>query len=204
MIVVDIEQRSPEWYKVRLGCLTASSCEDIMAPARRKGFINKMIAEIVTGKSEPFPTNEYMQWGIDTEEEARLYYEAKTGNKVKQVGFVFKDEAEKVGCSPDGLVDKGGLIEIKCPMTKTHIGYLQDGPPKNYYMQMQFQMYVTGRVWCDFMSYDPRVPDEIKAHIVRVDRDPETIFKIEASLKATIKEIDTFLKEHELTWKKVN
>jgi putative phage-type endonuclease len=196
-----MEQRSPEWYAARLGVLTASACEYIMTPAQRKGFVNKMIAEIVTGQPEPFPTNEYMQWGIDTEDEARLYYESKTGNKVRQVGFVYKDESEKVGCSPDGLVDKGGLIEIKCPMSKTHIGYMLDGPPKKYYMQMQFQMYVTNRLWCDFMSFDPRLPEEMKSYIVRIDRDPETIFKIEASIKSTIKEIDTFLADHGHSWK---
>ncbi len=196
MIILTCEQRSDEWYKARLGVLTASACEYIMTPAQRKGFINKQIAEIVTGQSESFPVNEYMQWGIDNEDTARIMYEDIKDTKVQQVGFVFKDEFKKVGCSPDGLVGKGGLIEIKCPMSKTHIGYMTDGPPKKYYMQMQFQMYVTGRVWCDFMSFDPRLPPTMQTYIMRIPRDPATIQKIDGSIKATLHEIDTFLESY--------
>lgn len=201
-IVLMMEQRSDEWYAARLGVITASACENIMTPGYRKSFINKMIAEIVTGESEPFPVNEYMQWGIDNEDEARIAYEKKSGNTVEQVGFVYKDENKKVGCSPDGLIGKGGLIEIKCPMTKTHVGYMLEGAPKKYIMQMQFQMYVTNRVWCDFVSYDPRLPEGMNMLVERVDRDPDLIMKIESSIKATVKEIDSFLEDHNHPWRK--
>lgn len=197
-IILMMPQRSDEWYQARRGVLTASACKDIMTPGYRKSFINKMIAETVTGQSEPFPVNDAMQWGIDNEDLARETYEKLTENKVDQIGFAYKDEDKRVGCSPDGLIGKGGLIEIKCPMTKTHVGYKRDinEAIKSYGMQMQFQMYVMGRVWCDFVSFDPRLPEGMNILVHRVERDPDAIMKIESSIKATLKEIDEFLDDH--------
>lgn len=197
-IYIDCEQRSPEWYAARCGVLTASACEDIMTPARRKSFVSKMIAEIVTGKPDSFPMNEYMEWGVKYEDEAREAYEKHTDTEVKQTGFVYYNEDKLVGCSPDGLVGKAGLIEIKCPMTKTHIQYLQEGEPKKYFMQMQFQMMVTGKIWCDFVSYDPRLPESMRLFVCRVERDPLTINRILASIESTTKEIDEFLNKYDV------
>lgn len=204
-IILHCEQRSDEWYKARRGVLTASACESFMTSGMRKTFVNKMLAEIITGESEPFELNQYMQWGIDTEDKARNTYEARSGNKVEQVGFVYKDEDKRIGCSPDGLIGEDGLIEIKCPMSKTHLGYLlENEPPKKYFLQMQFQMYITGRKWCDFVSFDPRLPDSLSYMCVRVDRCPDTIYKIKSSANDTITQIEEFLNNHNLTWEKPN
>lgn len=199
-IYIDCAQRSDEWHALRRGVITASACEFIMTPAQRKGFINKTIAELLTGQSEPFIMNEYIQWGVDKEEEARIAYIAKTGIQVKETGFVFMDDDKRVGCSPDGLVGNNGLIEIKCPATRTHVGYLQDGPPRKYMMQMQFQMMVTDRDWCDFITFDPRIGNEnIKINVTRIERDEDLIHKIKSSVNATIRAIDEFLEEHNIT-----
>lgn len=195
-------QKSEEWHKARLGVISASSVKDIMLKTSRKSFVTKMLAEMITGERDAFVANEYMQWGIDHEDEARKAYEEKTGNKVEEVGFVYMDENKRVGCSPDGLVGKAGLIEIKCPMSKTHIGYMIEGPPYPYIMQMQLQMMVTNRIWCDFITYDPRLPESMRLHIVRVDRDPDTINKLLCSCNATIKDIDSFLKDYDIVWSK--
>lgn len=204
MIVYNCEQRSEEWRQLRIGTMTASACEEILSPTRRKSFVNKLIAEITTGESAPFEANQFMQWGIDNEDEARRFYEQHKALKVEQIGFVYKDEDKYVGCSPDGLVGEVGLIEIKCPMSKTHIGYLRDseGKQNQYFYQMQFQMYVTDRRWCDFMSYDPRLPEPIRAHIVRIPRSEDAILKIHSSVQCVVREINSFLKDHDLTWKR--
>jgi putative phage-type endonuclease len=208
-IILMMPQRSEEWHAARKGVLTASACENILTPAMRKTFVNKTLAEILTGKSEPFFTNEYIEWGNKYEDEAREAYIDKTGNEVKEVGFVYKDDTKRIGCSPDGLVGDKGLIEIKCPMTKTHIGYLQDGPPKKYIAQMQFQMMCTGRTWCDFVSYLPEdafdgdaldFPLELRLYICRVERDFDFINKLETCAKATIRAINDFLGDYDLTW----
>lgn len=187
MIVLKCEQRSPEWYKARLGVITASGCYDMMTPSRRKAYALKLLAEKMTGEADAFAANDYMQWGIDYEQYARMLYEKKMDVKVEEVGFVFKDEERLVGCSPDGLVGDDGLIEIKCPSSKVHISNMSDGPAKTYFYQMQFQMFVCGRQWCDFVSYDPRIIDcDKRLYVKRIERDQETIWKISSSSNATI------------------
>lgn len=201
MIILEGAQRTDEWYAARLGVITASSCEGIMSPAMRKTYVNKMLAEIITKQPEPFPMNEHMEWGCLKEDEARIAYEDLKGVTVKEVSFVFKDESRKVGCSPDGLVGDDGLVEIKCPMTKTHLGYIQDGEPRKYFLQMQFQMYVLDKKWCDFVTYDPRLPEPVQLYCKRVYRCQETQDKIHSSITVTVKQIDDFLAKHNLTWK---
>jgi putative phage-type endonuclease len=200
-LIINCEQRSEEWHKCRLGVLTASACESIMAPAKRKDFINKKIVEILTGETEAFEPNKYILWGIEKEDEARDRYILETGREVQQVGFIYKDEDRKVGCSPDGLIGKSGLIEIKCPSSKVHLSYIiEDKPPTNYYYQMQFQMWVCGKIWCDFVSYDPRMPKDLQIYIIRVMRDPDVIRKIENSVDSVIRSITEFLDDYNQVW----
>ena len=201
-IVVPGDQRTKDWYKNRLGVITASSCETIMSKYQRAGYINKLIAEKLTGVQESLEFNANVKWGNEQEEFARLYYEKQTGNSVEEVSFVFADDKKRVGCSPDGFVGEDGLIEIKCPMSKTHIGYItEQSEPKKYFLQMQFQMYVTGRKWCDFVSFDPRLPKEIKMFIKRIDIDLASQIMIDKSVKETILAIDKFLTKNKLEWK---
>jgi len=135
-----------------------------------------------------------MLWGINTEPLARAAYEAKTGNLVDVTGFVSHPSIQNAGASPDGLIGLEGLVEIKCPDTATHIDTILDGrAPSKYMAQMQWQMACTGRSWCDFASFDPRVPDAMKVFVVRVDRDSDMIADLEKEVVKFLAEVDAKL-----------
>jgi putative phage-type endonuclease len=195
MEVIYCEQRSEEWYKLRTGVVTASAAHKFLVNSTRAGYFHHILAEYLTGVSAPIPVNDAMQWGIDYEDEAREWYEKETGRDVEEVGFVFKDNTRRAGCSPDGLVGEHGLIEIKCPTSKVHIQQMLLGPKLEYKRQMQFQMWVTGRAWCDFVTYDPRFPDKVKGHIKRMPRDEKMIRAIEESVYDIIQRMDKFVEE---------
>lgn len=190
MKIIDVKQGSEEWKKLRLGKISASVAYKAMYPGMRKDYAYQLLAERLTGESPPFEMNHFVQWGIDHEDEARDWYSKATGFTVQEVGFV--QASDTLGCSPDGLVGKDGLIEIKCPMSKTHLKNMVYGPKKEYVLQMQFQMYVTQRDWCDFVSYDPRVEDKYKGYITRIERDDETIGILKNCINLVEKEIDKF------------
>ena len=115
-----------------------------------------------------------MQWGTDHEDEARELYIKEMGMHVDLIGFCLHDEYEKLGCSPDGIVGKDGLVEIKCPFNSdNHIAYCLNGIPDKYVPQVQYQMWITGRKWCDFVSYDPRMPEKTRIFIQRIKTDKE-------------------------------
>lgn len=190
-----IEQGSQEWLALRAGKVTASKVSDVMSSITTTGYKNylaDLVVERLTGnKTESF-TNAAMQWGVDQEPIARAEYEVKTGNFVDQVAFVDHPTIANFGCSPDGLVGDDGLIEIKCPNTATHIDYvMQDKVPTKYIPQIQCQMAVTGRKWCDFVSFDPRLPDGLQILIVRLERDDEYIEKLEARVVKFLDEVNS-------------
>ncbi len=188
-----IEQGSPEWLALRAGKVTASKIADVMSKPSLVGYQNYMadlIAERLTGQKTESFTNAAMQWGVDKEPQARVEYEIKTGSLVEQVAFVDHPTIQMFGCSPDGYVGKDGLIEIKCPNTSTHIDYIRkDKAPAKYVPQMQCQMAVTGRKWCDFVSFDPRLPEKLQLFIVRLDRDDEYISKMESVVQKFLNEV---------------
>ena len=190
-----IEQGSPEWFAMRAGKVTASKVSDVMSAITTAGYKNylaDLVVERLTGnKTESF-TNAAMQWGVDQEPLARAEYEVKTGNFVDQIAFVDHPTIVNFGCSPDGLVGDDGLIEIKCPNTATHIDYvMQDKVPTKYIPQIQCQLAVTGRKWCDFVSFDPRLPDGLQILIVRLERDDEYIEKLEARVVKFLDEVNS-------------
>jgi len=190
-----IEQGSQEWLALRAGKVTASKVSDVMSAITTAGYRNylaDLVVERLTGnKTESF-TNAAMQWGVDQEPLARAEYEVKTGNFVDQVAFVDHPTIINFGCSPDGLVGDDGLIEIKCPNTATHIDYvMQDKVPTKYIPQIQCQLAVTGRKWCDFVSFDPRLPDGLQILIVRLERDDEYIEKLEARVIKFLDEVNS-------------
>lgn len=190
-----IEQGSPEWFAMRAGKVTASKVSDVMSAITTAGYKNylaDLVVERLTGnKTESF-TNAAMQWGVDQEPIARAEYEVKTGNFVDQIAFVDHPTIVNFGCSPDGLVGDDGLIEIKCPNTATHIDYvMQDKVPTKYIPQIQCQLAVTGRKWCDFVSFDPRLPDGLQILIVRLERDNEYIEKLEARVVKFLDEVNS-------------
>ena len=193
----DIKQRTDEWQMVRCGKVTASKVADLLAKtksgpaASRKNYLAQLVCERLTGQKANGFTSAEMQWGIDHEAEARELYTVLTFNDVTEVGFVDHPTIAMCGASPDGLVGDDGLIEIKCPNTATHIENLmrRDADPK-YIPQMQMQMACTGRKWCDFVSYDPRLPGDLSIFIHRVERDEAFIAEMEKEIKSFLEELD--------------
>lgn len=173
------DQGSQEWLEMRRGKLTASRMSDAMAgkeTAARKNYIAQLVAERLTGQIAPSFCNDAMDWGIEHEPIARAEYEILTGADVNLIDFVDHPELEWCGASPDGLILDDGLIEIKCPNTATHIEYLLgQKPPAKYVPQMALQMLCTGRKWCDFVSFDPRLPAKHRLFVVRYQ--PEDLDK---------------------------
>jgi len=190
--VTDVQQGSEEWKTLRLGKITASRVSQVMGKSRQN-FLAIIAAERISKQAESF-TNAAMQWGIDTEPFAREAYEARNGVKVVQVGFCLHPTIKDAGASPDGLVGDDGLIEIKCPNTSTHVGTLIDQKaPTKYIPQMQFQMACTGRQWCDFVSFDPRI--EQSFFQIRVERDNEYIEKIEKEVSEFLEEVEKLVNQ---------
>lgn len=159
--------------------------------ASRKNYRAQLVVERLTGQPTESYTNVAMQWGIDNEPAARECYEFVTGRTVDQVGFIDHPVVANSGASPDGLVGDDGLVEIKCPNTATHIEYLLAGVvPSDYIKQMQWQMACTGRKWCDFVSYDPRLTLNLQLFIRRLDRDEKLIAEMEAAVLTFLGEVD--------------
>lgn len=192
-----MEQRSDEWYEARLGKVTASRLGDVMATikkgeaAARANYRIELVSERLTGERMLSFTSHAMQWGVYNERAAVAAYELETGRIVSDVGFVAHPVIADSGASPDGLVGNDGLIEIKCPETKTHINtLLQKNAPAQYMPQIQWQMACTGRKWVDFVSYDPRMPSNLKLAIIRVDRDDDLIEKYEQEVINFLSEVE--------------
>lgn len=193
----ELIQGSPEWFEIRRGKATASKIADIMAvtksgpAASRKNYMAKLLVERLTGLTADSYTSPEMQWGTDTEPLARAAYEERTFNNVETCGFIMTPDGRRSGASPDGLVGADGLIEIKCPNTATHIETLLGGIiDRKYILQMQFQMYATGRKWCDYVSFDPRMPERLRLFIKRVNRDEGIIKDIVESVRVFLEELD--------------
>ena len=196
MIDLEIKQGTEEWHQIRLGKVTASRVSDVMSKiksgesAGRKNYKMDLVVERLTNTPTSSFTNAAMAWGTETEPLARMAYEVHSGNFVETVAFIQHPSIEWFGCSPDGLIGSEGNLEIKCPNTSTHIDYLLAGvPPAKYVPQMQTQMACTGRLWTDFVSYDPRLPPELQLFVVRLDRDEAYIQQIEDEVKQFLDEI---------------
>lgn len=192
-----MEQRSQEWYDARLGKVGASSVADATAQGKtgeasvRKNLRAKLIAERLTGQREESYTSAAIQHGVDYEPIARALYEVKQGIEVTEMGWIPHPTIQNTGASPDGLVGEDGLIEIKCPNTSTHIETMLRGKePSEYRRQMLWQMECTGRKWCDFVSYDPRLPPEMQLFIVRFHRDEKAIEELRDGVILFLKELD--------------
>ena len=190
------EQRTTEWFQARLGKVTASRVADVIAKtktgysASRENYMAQLVVERLTNTQAESYTNAAMQWGTDQEPFARAAYELKMGVMVDETGLVDHPTIPMAGASPDGLVGEDGLVEIKCPNTATHIDtLLTQTVPAKYVTQMQFQMACTGRQWCDFVSFDPRMPQKAQIFIKRVLRDDSFIKEIESEIKKFLAEV---------------
>ena len=200
----DIKQGSESWHLQRLGKVTASRVADVLSKgksgesASRKNYRTELVVQRLTGVPGESFTNAAMEWGTTTEPLARIAYEAEMGVFVDQVAFVEHPTIANFGCSPDGVI-ADGLIEIKCPNSSTHIEYLTDEkPPAKYIPQMQCQMAVMGARWCDFVSFDPRLPNDLQLFVVRLERDEDYIKAMEVEVQKFLSEVEemfTKLKE---------
>lgn len=191
-----MEQHSPEWYAARVGKVTASRVADLMAKTKsgystsRANYMAELICERLTGEPSAGFTSAAMQWGTDTEPMAREAYEFLFARNVEQTGLVVHPSIPDFGASPDGLIGADGLLEIKCPNTATHIEtLLSEAVPGKYITQMQAQMACTGRAWCDFVSFDPRMPEDMQLWCKRVPRDPAFITEMEGEIAAFLTEL---------------
>jgi len=191
-----MEQRSDEWFAARLGKVTASRVADVIAKtktgpsASRENYSTQLVLERLTNKQAESYTNAAMQWGTETEPMARQAYELKRGLFVNETGFVDHPTIEMSGASPDGLVGMDGLIEVKCPNSATHMEtMLTQKVPAKYIPQMMWQMACTGRNWCDFVSYDPRFPENLQIFIERVEYDPTYVRMLELEITQFLDEV---------------
>lgn len=193
----NLEQGTEAWLQARVGKVTASRVADVVAKtktgwgASRANYMAELIAERLTGQPAEKFTNAAMIWGSETEPQARAAYEFFQDETVVQVGLVPHPTIKDSAASPDGYVGEDGLVEIKCPNTATHIDTLLGGSvPSKYETQMQWQMACTGRKWCDFVSYDPRLPANLCLFVGRVNRDDARIAELETLVREFLGEID--------------
>lgn len=195
-IIKDIEQGTEEWLELRFGWITASRFKDVMsggAGKTRKAYMYHIASEILTGERTKTFSNEYMEWGTETEPQARSMYQLRTGNRVDEVAFI-KHDSIKAGCSPDGIIGDDGMIEIKCPKTTTQIEtYLSGKMPTCHKAQVQGQLWVAEREWCDFVSFDPRINGAASYMCVRVERDDEYINTLKSAVELFEKDLNELL-----------
>ena len=192
-----MDQGSDEWFEARIGKVTASRVADVLAKTKtgysttRDNYMAQLVCERLTGQKGESFSNAAMQWGTETEPLARISYEVAQNVLVDEVGFVPHPSIIMAGASPDGLVGDDGLLEIKCPNTATHIEtLLSQTVPGKYNTQMQFQMACTGRSWCDFVSFDNRLPAELQLFVKRVPRDNMYIRLMEEEIVKFLNELD--------------
>ena len=198
----DIEQGTPEWFAQRCGKATASRISDIVAKtktgysASRANYMAQLVVERMTQTIADSYSNVAMEWGTENEPFARAAYEVKTGNTVDQVGAIDHPRIAMSAASPDGLIGDDGCLEIKCPHTSTHIAtLLGEEPVKKYYDQMQWQMACTDRKWCDFVSFDPRMPSHLQLFVKRIERNDSYIAELESEVVQFLSEVDDKVKK---------
>lgn len=197
MITLNFLQGSPEWLAEKAGKPSASNFDKIVTtkgePSKSaQKYLYQLAGERVAGLKEETYQNGAMQRGIELEAEARQFYEMVKDCKVDQIGLCYPNEKKLYSCSPDGLIGKDGLIEIKCPLIPAHVSYLIDGVlPTEYFQQVQGQLFITGRKWLDFVSYFPG----LKPLIVRVTPDKEFIKKLEAELVTFCNQLEEIVKK---------
>ena len=203
--IINVEQGSEEWKAARVGRVTASKIKDILSKGKgggesagRRDYRMQLACEILTGQpqDDTFYSKE-MAHGVEQEPYARAAYQVSEGVPVDQVGMVLHPETDRAAASPDGLVNwdgenaPEGLVEIKCPKTATHIGYIQaGGVPTDYQSQMLWQLACTGAKWVDFVSFDPRLPDNLQLYICRFTPSAEQVREVEREVARFIDEVD--------------
>lgn len=196
------EQGSAQWLAERAGCATASRFKDVLAKiktgeaATRRAYRMQLVTERLTGSPVESFKNAAMEWGTQHEPLARAAYEAVTGEDVQTVGFIKHKSLAWLGGSPDGLIGDDGGIEIKCPYVSTvHVDTLLNGMPSEHMAQVQGNLWITGREWWDFISFDPRMPEHLQLHIQRIERNDEYIAKLALEVDSFLLEVDALYQQ---------
>jgi len=201
-IILNVEQGSPEWFAARCGIVTASRLSDVAGTKKVKGqtvenaaraqYRMEIMCEILTGQPYPQYVSKEMQWGLDQEPFARAAYEMQRDVLVERVGFVLHPQIPRFGCSPDGFVGERGLLQIKCPNTNTHLNWLLDGVvPMEHYPQMIAELSCNpDRDWCDFVSFDPRLPEHLQLFVRRFERHDDLITAVNTEVLHFNDEVD--------------
>jgi putative phage-type endonuclease len=196
-----MQQGTDEWFAARLGIPTASRFGDVMATGRggkpsatRKNYMAQLLLERLTGQRQETFQSAAMRWGTETEPLAREAYEAEEGVLVEECGLItLGDDARRIGASPDGLVGDDGLLEIKCPESAQALQNALDGLyHENYHWQVQGQLLITGRKWCDFVVFDPRLPEKMQYHCTRIMAGPTAIGDLSKGLRDFASELAIF------------
>ena len=211
--IIDCEQGSAEWLQARCGRITASRLSDVTAYLKsgkgemkaRADYRMDLVAERLTGLTEPYYVSPEMKWGTKHEPMARALYEVATGAEVDQIGFALHPVYDFAGASPDALVGSDGGLEIKCPKTTTHLAYMMAGEvPEEYRPQMYWNMVCCERLWWDFVSYCPKdpidderlmLPDHLRLFVKRLYADQDKFSEIEEAATATIEEAVALVKK---------
>lgn len=203
MPIVEVDQQTPEWLLMRTGMATASRVKNIITKrADKKGYLQgradyrtEIICELLTGRAAEHYVTPAMEWGIEQEPFAREKYAVLFDVEVLPGWFAIHDSIPRFGASPDGLIGENGVLEIKCPTTETHLEWLIAGRsdpqfvPEEYQPQMLAEMACTGREWCDFVSFDPRLPKKMQMFARRFPRDNERIAAMEAEVLTFLEEV---------------
>lgn len=197
-MIFECEHGSADWLRVRCGIVTASRVGEMLAvtkkgteAAARRNYRAELIAEILTSRATPHYVTREMQWGIEQEKFARAAYEVKYNVMAETCGFVLHPSVDRFGCSPDGLIDSDGLVQIKCPITTNHLDWMRAGTiPEEHAPQMLAEMACTGREWNDFVSFDPRLPPHLQLFVKRMFRDDSLVTRLEKAVVDFTAEID--------------
>ena len=197
MLTIDVEQGSPAWHQARLGNVTASRVADILAKtkggkytAKRNDYLIELVCERLTGEETDFFTTKEMQWGIDNEDNAAQLYGFSRDVEPETIGLVKHPEIDRALASPDRLIGDEGLIEIKCPKSTTHTKYMmEEEVPPEYQQQIFWQLACTGRKWCDFVSFDPRMPGNAQLFVKRITISREEQAHIEDDIRTFLGEV---------------
>lgn len=200
MDTITEEQRTAEWFQARVGKATASRFKDVIAKLKngnpaavRTNYLVDIATERLTKSATPHYANSAMQWGVTHEPGARIVYEQRRKLQVEETGFIQHDELD-AGASPDGLVDWDGLIEIKCPYNSAvHVLTWMDGMPEEHMPQVQGQLWITNRQWCDFVSFDPRMPPGLQLYVERVERNDSFINGLETEVRKFLADVDAMV-----------
>lgn len=195
-----MEQRTDEWFKARLGKVTASKISDVLAKIRtgeaavRRNYKMQLATERLTGQKTDSYINQAMQDGIDREDTAREIFEIVRDIKVEQVGFIDHPTIKMAGASPDGLLPDNGVLEIKCPVETTHTtNLLERKLPSRYVSQVQWQMACTGAEYANFVSYNPNFEPKLQLIYLDVERDDEYIEMLEEEVSTFLTEVDDII-----------